>query len=710
MSKERQEIIIQRQIDDVMFGISEAKSAKAERYTIKQLEKMKRGLEIRLAKLNDQSRKDSVVTFEELGVDRIFIDESHYFKNLFLMTKMRNVGGIAQTEAQKSSDLFMKCQYLDEITGGRGTIFATGTPISNSMVELYTIQRYLQYKTLQEIDMLHFDDWAANYGETVTAIELSPEGSGYRAKTRFAKFYNLPELMSTFKQVADIQTADMLKLPVPKANFHTEVIKPSPLQQEMIKGLAERAEEIRNGNVDPSIDNMLKITNDGRKLALDMRLINPLAPDDENGKVAACARNVYRIWEKSKDKRSTQLVFSDLSTPKGDGSFNVYDDLKKKLMEKGIPEEEIAFIHSANTEAKKKELFAKVRSGQVRVLIGSTQKMGAGTNVQDKLIALHDLDCPWRPSDLAQRLGRIVRQGNENSEVEIYRYVTEGTFDAYLYQLVENKQKFIAQIMTGKTPVRVADDVDETALSYSEIKALATGNPLIIEKCNLDMEVGKLTMLKASHLSQKYALEDLVLRKYPETITRLTERIAGYEKDVQLISEHPKPQEGFVGITILDTTYTEKEAAGKAIIDVCTKMTGSDAVSLGQYRGFSLVLMYDGTKNEYRMTMKGTLSHTVVLGADVFGNITRMDNALESFSDRLANVREDLENNKAQLENARTEMETPFAKESELTEKTARLKELNILLNMDQKDKTLLDSAPDESDEAEKPVRKEYER
>ena len=501
MSKERQEKIINRQIDEIMDGIREAKSEKAERYTIKQLERTKKSLEIRLAKLNDQSRKDDVVTFEELGVDRIFVDESHYFKNLFLATKMRNVGGIAQTEAQKSSDLFMKCQYLDEITGGRGVVFATGTPISNSMVELYTIQRYLQYGTLQEMGLSHFDDWAANYGETITAIELSPEGFGYRAKTRFAKFYNLPELMSSLKQVADIQTADMLKLPVPKANFHTEVIKPSEMQQEMIKSLAERAESIRGGNVDPSVDNMLRITNDGRKLALDMRLVNPLAPDDENGKVATCARNVYGIWDKTKDTRGTQLVFCDLSTPKSDGTFSVYDDLKTKLINSGIPEEEIAFIHDANSEAKKKELFSKVCSGQVRILMGSTAKMGAGTNVQDRLVALHDLECPWRPSDLAQRLGRIVRQGNRNAEVDIYRYVTENTFDAYLYQLVENKQKFIAQIMTSKTPVRVADDVDETALSYSEIKALATGNPLIIEKCNLDMEVGKLNMLKANHLN-----------------------------------------------------------------------------------------------------------------------------------------------------------------------------------------------------------------
>ena len=570
--------------------------------------------------------------------------------------------------------------------------------------ELYTIQRYLQYRTLQEMGLIHFDDWASNFGETVTAIELSPEGSGYRAKTRFAKFYNLPELMSAFKQVADIQTADMLKLPVPKANFHTEVIKPSELQQEMIKGLAERAEKIRAGGVDPHEDNMLRITNDGRKLALDMRLINPLAADDPNGKVAVCARNVYRIWEQTKEKRSTQLVFCDLSTPTKDGSFNVYDDLKKKLMEQGIPEDEIAFIHDADSEAKKKELFAKVRTGQIRVLMGSTQKMGAGTNVQDKLIALHDLDCPWRPSDLQQRLGRIVRQGNDNEEVEIFRYVTEGTFDAYLYQLVENKQKFISQIMTSKSPVRVADDVDETALSYSEIKALATGNPLIIEKCNLDMEVAKLNMLKASYLNQMYALEELVLRKYPEQIAGLTERIAGYEKDVALAAAHPKAKEGFCGMVIEGKQYEEKEDAGKAIIDVCTRMTGSDAVLLGSYRGFSMVLAYDSHSNEYRITLKGTLSHTVTLGADVFGNITRLDNALENLAGSLQAEQGSLEETKGQLKNARTELQMPFAREEELAEKTKRLKELNILLNMDQKDKTLIDSAPDEGEEP--PARK----
>lgn len=699
MSLERQQAILERQIEEILEGIEQAKAQKAERYTVKQMERTRKSLETRLAKLNDQSRKDDTVTFEQLGVDRLFIDESHYFKNLFLATKMRNVGGIAQTEAQKSSDLFMKTQYLDELTGGRGVIFATGTPISNSMVELYTIQRYLQYRLLQEMGLVHFDDWAGSFGETVTAIELSPEGTGYRAKTRFAKFYNLPELMAAFKEVADIQTADMLCLPVPKANFHTEVIQPSELQKEMIRGLAERAEKIRAGGVDPHVDNMLRITNDGRKLALDMRLINPLAADDPNGKVAVCARNVFRIWEQTKEKRSAQLVFCDLSTPTTDGSFSVYDDLKKKLMDAGIPEEEIAFIHTADSEAKKKELFSKVRAGQVRVLLGSTAKMGAGTNVQDRLIALHDLDCPWRPSDLQQRLGRIVRQGNENEEVEIYRYVTEGTFDAYLYQLVENKQKFIAQIMTSKAPVRVADDVDETALSYSEIKALATGNPLIIEKCNLDMEVARLNMLKASHLNQVYALEELVYRKYPEEITRLTERIAGYEQDVALAAAHPKAQEGFCGMEVDGRHYTEKEDAGKAIIDVCTRMTGSDAVLLGQYRGFSMVLAYDGRSNEYRITLKGTLSHTVTLGADVFGNITRLDNALENLAGSLQAEQNSLEETKTQLENARTELAAPFAREEELAEKTARLKELNILLNMDEKDKTLLDDTPDEGED-----------
>ena len=592
-----------------------------------------------------------------------------------------------------------------------------------AMIPMFFLMRNYnsQYAAYMEANN-HVNSIIIEYVEGIEVVKAFNQST-----SSYEKFVNLPELMATFKQVADIQTADMLKLPVPKANFHTEVIQPSELQQEMVRGLAERAEAIRAGGVDPRVDNMLRITNDGRKLALDMRLINPLAADDPNGKVATCARNVIRIWEQTKEQRSAQLVFCDLSTPSkttpiemqknGDGVYemipdqftDVYNDLKKKLMEAGIPEEEIAFIHDANTEARKKELFSKVRSGQVRILMGSTQKMGAGTNVQDRLIALHDLDCPWRPSNLAQRLGRIVRQGNMNPQVEIFRYVTEGTFDAYLYQLVENKQKFIAQIMTSKAPVRVADDVDETALSYSEIKALATGNPLIIEKCNLDMEVGKLNMLKASYLSQKYALEDMVLKKYPEAVTRLEERIAGYEQDVQLAAAHPKPQEGFVGITILDQPYADKEAAGKEILDVCTKMTGSDAVFLGQYRGFSLVLSYDGPSNEYRMTMKGTLSHTAVLGADVFGNLTRMDNVIDGLPGKLEAVRAELADTQVQLENARTELTAPFAREAELAEKTARLKELNILLNMDQKDNSLIDDVPDE-DTPEKSKVRDHER
>ena len=722
MSKERQEAILRRQINSILDGIREAKRNHAENYSIKQMERTRKSLENRLTKLNDQSRKDDVVTFEQLGVDRIFVDESHYFKNLFLATKMRNVGGIAQTEAQKSSDLFMKCRYLDEITGGRGVIFATGTPISNSMVELYTIQRYLQYSTLEEMGLLNFDDWAANYGETITAIELSPEGTGYRSKTRFAKFYNLPELMSTFKMVADIQTADMLKLPIPKANFHTEVIKPSPMQQDMIKSLADRAEEIRAGNVDPSIDNMLKITNDGRKLALDMRLVNPLAPDTEDSKTSICALNVYSIWERTQEQKSAQLVFCDLSTPgktidmeMRDGVAvmsdfqNVYDDLKKKLVAKGIPPEEIAFIHEANTEVRKKELFARVRSGQVRVLIGSTAKMGAGTNVQDRLIALHDLDCPWRPSDLAQRLGRIVRQGNQNPEVEIFRYVTENTFDAYLYQLVENKQKFIAQIMTSKAPARIADDVDETALSYSEIKALATGNPLIIEKCNLDVEVSKLNMLKANHLNQRFSLENMVYRRYPAKIAELKEQIAGYEKDVATAQAHPKSTENFVGMEIYGTHHSEKEAAGRAIINACTDLQGYEPVQLGQYRGFSLSLQYIAANTDYKLTIKGAMSHTISLGADIYGNITRMDNVVDGLAKELDEYQSVLQDTQTQLANAKAEMETPFAREKELAEKSARLKELNILLNMDQKDRSVLDEGPEE-DKLEKKKQRDQER
>ena len=714
LSRERQREILQRQINEVLLAISDAKRQRAENFTIKQMERTRKSLETRLEKLNDQSIKDDTVTFEELGIDRLFIDESHNFKNLFLMTKMRNVGGIAQTEAQKSSDLFAKCQYLDELTNSHGVIFATGTPISNSMVELYTIQRYLQYGTLQEMGLVHFDDWASDFGETVTAIELAPEGSGYRPKTRFAKFFNLPELMATFKMVADVQTADMLNLPVPKANFHTEVIQPNELQRAVVAELAERAERVRARVVDPSTDNMLRITNDGRKLALDMRLINPLAADDPNGKVATCARNVARIWAQTKDRRSTQLVFCDQSTPNknapiemqknAEGVYemipdqftDVYNDLKKKLMAEGIPEEEIAFIHDAKTEQKKKELFAKVRGGEVRILMGSTAKMGAGTNVQDRLIALHDLDCPWRPSDLQQRLGRIVRQGNQNPEVEIFRYVTEGTFDAYLYQLVESKQRFIAQIMTSKLPARAAEDVDETALSYAEIKALATGNPQIIEKCNLDMEVSKLNMLRASHLSQRYALEELVLRKYPAEIKELNERIAGYEQDNARLAEHPKPAEGIAPMVLNGVIYTERENAGKAIIHACTHMNGAETIPVGSYRGFDMALNYDSKTNEFHMTLKGSLSHTAVLGADAGGNVTRIDNVLEKIDERLESTRSQLAHTSEQLENARTEMVAPFPKEAELAEKTRRLNELNVLLNLNEPDRVVMSEEPDE--------------
>ena len=714
LSRERQREILRRQINEVLLAISDAKRQRAENFTIKQMERTRKSLETRMEKLNDQSTKDDTVTFEELGIDRLFIDESHNFKNLFLMTKMRNVGGIAQTEAQKSSDLFAKCQYLDELTNSHGVIFATGTPISNSMVELYTIQRYLQYGTLQEMGLVHFDDWASDFGETVTAIELAPEGSGYRPKTRFAKFFNLPELMATFKMVADVQTADMLNLPVPKANFHTEVIQPNELQRAVVAELAERAERVRARLVDPSTDNMLRITNDGRKLALDMRLINPLATDDPNGKVATCARNVARIWAQTRDQRSTQLIFCDLSTPNknapiemqknAEGIYemipdqftDVYNDLKKKLMAEGIPEEEIAFIHDAKTEQKKKELFAKVRGGEVRILMGSTAKMGAGTNVQDRLIALHDLDCPWRPSDLQQRLGRIVRQGNQNPEVEIFRYVTEGTFDAYLYQLVESKQRFIAQIMTSKLPARAAEDVDETALSYAEIKALATGNPQIIEKCNLDMEVSKLNMLRASHLSQRYALEELVLRKYPAEIKELNERIAGYEQDSARLAEHPKPAEGIAPMVLNGVTYAERESAGKAIIQVCTHMNGAETISIGNYRGFDMALTYDSKANEFHMTLKGSLSHTAVLGADAGGNVTRIDNVLEKIDERLESARSQLAHTSEQLENARTEMVASFPKEAELAEKTRRLNELNVLLNLNEPDRVVMSEEPDE--------------
>ena len=697
MSVERQRVILEQQIDEIMMGISEAKREKAEKFTIKQMEKTKKGLQAKIDKLNDQSRKDDVVTFEELGVDRIFIDESHYFKNLFLYTKMRNVGGIAQTEAQKSSDLFMKCRYLDEITGGRGIIFATGTPISNSMVELYTIQRYLQMSALEEQGLQHFDAWAANYGETVTAIELSPEGTGYRAKTRFAKFYNLPELMSVFKNVADIQTADMLKLPVPEAHYHNIALKPSEYQKDMVASLAERAEKVRNRKVDSSVDNMLLITNDGRKLALDQRLVNPMLPSDPNSKAAKCAENVFEIWRRTADKRSTQMIFCDLSTPKDDGAFSVYDDIRAKLLELGIPENEIAFIHNAKSEAQKKDLFGKVRSGQVRILLGSTQRMGAGTNCQQKLIALHHLECPWRPSDLQQREGRIIRQGNENPEVDIYSYVTEGTFDAYLYQLVESKQKFISQIMTSKSPVRSAEDVDEQALSYAEIKALASGNPMIKEKMDLDIEVSKLKLLKANHLSQKYALEDAISKGFPKQIAETQARITGYGADIATVKGNTHPNaDGFSPLTLAGVTHADKKEAGAALLTMCQTMLSPEATQVGSYRGLTLELAFDTFAREYRLTMIGQLRHTVTLGTDVFGNLQRMDNALEGLPIKEQACREQLSNLQTQLETAKAEVQKPFPREAELNTKTARLEELNTLLNLDHKEPEIVDAEPDE--------------
>ena len=697
MSVERQRAILEQQIDEIILGIREAKEANAERFTIKQMEKTKKGLQAKIDKLNDQSRKDDVVTFEELGVDRIFIDESHYFKNLFLYTKMRNVGGIAQTEAQKSSDLFMKCRYLDEITGGRGIIFATGTPISNSMVELYTIQRYLQMSALEEQGLQHFDSWAANYGETVTAIELSPEGTGYRAKTRFAKFYNLPELMSVFKNVADIQTADMLKLPVPEAHYHNIALKPSEYQKEIVASLAERAEKVRNREVDSSVDNMLLITNDGRKLALDQRLVNPMLPSDPNSKAAKCAENVFEIWQRTAGQRSTQMIFCDLSTPKDDGTFSVYDDIRAKLLELGVPENEIAFIHNAKSEVQKKDLFGKVRSGQVRILLGSTQRMGAGTNCQQKLIALHHLDCPWRPSDLQQREGRIIRQGNENPEVDIYSYVTEGTFDAYLYQLVESKQKFISQIMTSKSPVRSAEDVDEQALSYAEIKALASGNPMIKEKMDLDIEVSKLKLLKANHLSQKYALEDAISKGFPKQIAETQARIAGYGADIATVKENTHPNEdGFSPLALAGVTYAEKKEAGAALLTMCQTMLSPEAMQIGSYRGLTLELAFDTFAREYRLTMIGQLRHTVTLGTDVFGNLQRMDNALEGLPIKEQTCHEQLSNLQTQLETAKTEVQKPFPREAELNTKTARLEELNSLLNLDHKEPEIVDAEPDE--------------
>ena len=694
--------MIERQIGEIELAIEQAKADNGERYTIKQMEKTRKSLQARLEKLNDTSRKDNVVTFEQLGVDRLFVDESHFYKNLFLYTKMRNVAGIAQTEAQKSSDMFAKCQYLDELTGGKGVTFATGTPISNSMTELYTNMRYLQYGTLQKLGLGHFDSWASSFGETQTAIELAPEGTGYRAKTRFAKFFNLPELIALFKESADIQTPDMLKLPVPEAEYENVVLKPSEYQQDMVSSLADRAEAVRNRLVEPYQDNMLKITNDGRKLALDQRLINDMLPDSETSKSATCVGKAFEIWEQTKEKKSAQIIFCDLSTPKGDGSFNVYEDIKNKLVEKGVPPEEIAFIHEANTEIRKAELFGKVRSGQVRFLLGSTQKMGAGTNVQDRLIALHHLDVPWRPSDIEQQEGRILRQGNLNPKVKIFRYVTEGTFDSYSWQLIENKQKFIGQIMTSKSPVRSCEDVDEAALTYAEVKALATGNPYIKEKMDLDIQVSKLKLMKANHTSQKYRLEDNIAKHYPQQIAILKERISGMTADIQTAKTNlPADKEQFF-MKVGDKAYTDKKEAGAALVEMCKEMkTVNVPATVGEYAGFKMAVSFDSFNHKFVMNLKGQLSHNLEIGSDPLGNIARINHALESMPKQLSEAQTKLETVERQLETAKVEVTKPFAQEAELAEKLERLSALNALLNMDEKgdDALGMDDVPEEENE-----------
>ena len=700
MSIGRQREQLEKQLDDIEHGIDDVQASKGEQFTVKQLMKTRKAIKTKLEKLNDTKRKDTVIDFEQLGVDRLFIDESHFYKNLYLYTKMRNVGGIAQTEAQKSSDLFMKCRYLDEITGNRGTVFATGTPVSNSMVELYSVQRYLQYDTLAQNGLQHFDSWASTFGETVTALELAPEGTNYRAKTRFAKFYNLPELMQMFREVADIQTADMLKLPVPTVNYHNIKTKPSEIQTEMVASLAKRAEKVRARLVEPNIDNMLKITNDGRKLALDQRMIDPMLPDDPESKVNACVDNVYRIWEEHADTKATQLVFCDLSTPKNDGTFNVYDDMREKLIACGIPAEQIRFIHEATTDAQKKELFGKVRSGEVRVLFGSTPKMGAGTNVQDRLIAIHNLDCPWRPSDLEQRQGRIERQGNMFPEVEVYRYVTEQTFDAYLYQLVESKQKFISQIMTSKSPVRSAEDVDEVALSFAEVKMLATGDARFKEKMDLDIQVSKLRVLKQSYLSEHYDLEDRVLKYYPQTIKEYEERIAGYENDAALVEQHkPQGEDKFCPMTLKGMTYTEKADAGEMLLAICKDYPMSAATEIGSYRGFRIGIYYDTVNAHYCMNLCGKAKHKVDLGADALGNLTRIENELSKLPARLEAAKTKKAETIAQLETAKEEIKKPFAFEDELKEKTERLNALNIELNLNEKDTSIMDTEPEQAEE-----------
>ena len=709
MSVERQREQLQRQLNDIEMGIEDVQKSNGEQFTVKQLMKTRKGIEAKLKKLNDTKRKDTVIDFEQLGVDRLFIDESHFYKNLYLYTKMRNVGGIAQTEAQKSSDLFMKCRYLDEITGNRGTVFATGTPISNSMVEMYSVQRYLQYDTLARNGLQHFDAWASTFGETVTALELAPEGSSYRAKTRFAKFHNLPELMQMFREVADIQTADMLKLPVPKVNYHNIKTKPSEIQTDMVAGLAKRAEKVRARLVEPNIDNMLKITNDGRKLALDQRLIDPMLPDDPDSKVNACIDNVYRIWEEHADTKATQLVFCDLSTPKNDGTFNVYDDIREKLTARGIPAEQVRFVHEATTDAQKKELFGKVRSGEVRVLLGSTPKMGAGTNVQDRLIAIHNLDCPWRPSDLEQRAGRTVRQGNENSKVHLYRYVTEDTFDAYLYQLVEGKQKFASQIMTSKSSVRSAEDVDEVALSFAEVKMLATGDERFKEKMDLDMQVAKLKVLKQSYLSEHYDLEDRILKHFPREIKELEERIVSYESDAALAEQHkPQGEDKFCPMTLKGVTYTEKADAGEMLLAACKENPLSNPVEIGSYRGFKMEVYYDSFNTHFCLNLCGKAKHKVDLGSDALGNLTRIENEIGKIPARLEAAKTRKAETLEQLANAKTEVQKPFVFEDELKEKNDRLNALNIELNLDEKDTPVMDTEPEQTEE--QPERKTQDR
>ena len=705
VSQERQQRLLREQLDDITHGIEELKYQRGEQFSIKQLERTRKQLENRLSKLEAEERKDDVITFEQLGVDRLYVDEAHSFKNLFLYTKMRNVAGLSQTESQKSSDMFLKCRYMDEITGGKGIVFATGTPVSNSMTELYTMQRYLQYGTLQQKSMSHFDAWASTFGETTTAIELAPEGTGYRARTRFAKFFNLPELMNLFKEVADIKTADQLNLPRPTAHYETVVVKPSAYQQEMVQALSERAAAVHSGAVDPSVDNMLRITSDGRKLGLDQRLMNPFLPDDPGSKVNACVQNIVRIWREGAAEKLTQLVFCDLSTPRGKAAsekeaadadtllademgsenFNVYDDIRAKLIAQGIPQEQIAFIHEANTEVRKKELFAKVRSGQVRVLMGSTAKMGAGTNVQDRLAASHDLDCPWRPGDLEQRAGRIVRQGNRNKDVYIYRYVTEATFDAYLWQTVENKQKFISQIMTSKSPVRACDDVDETALSYAEIKALCAGDPRIREKMDLDVDVARLRLMKADHQSQQYRLEDQLLKVFPRQLEQDAQLLEGFAQDRETLAAHPEPEAEFCGLTIRGSFIEEKEAAGKAILAACKEAAQGNPVEFGAYRGLTMSIQFDSLANKFRLTLRGAVSHIMEVGSDARGNITRLTNLIQTLPDRMAKVQARLDATKQQMAAAKAELGKPFPQEEELKNKSARLAELDAELNMDQR-------------------------